>query len=684
MRIQINKKIFSNTSIIPVCEIICCILFILSFIYIGMNSSFFHQLLFDFFNPGNHSPFLYFIPIGSEFFLLTLFFVGIIIILAWMNRVQGLNFFIPLTAVSKRRFILILLTAAICLSTIPLFISWSTANPYPSTIGGLLPYADADGYYNGAEHFLETGKLDTLNQRRPLNTILFSERLFITNFDFRSALLLQSIMFGFAAFFAALAVARSLGKLAGIMMFAGLFALAVPYLPMPLTEVLGITLGALGFTLLWMGVSDKKQLLFFSGLILLTLALFARAGAMFVLPVLVIYSGYFFRGDKPYNFKIAAIAVMCIVSGFFINQSLIWLYGDGTGSALNNFSCVLYGLAEGGKGWTQAYIDFPQLASMTEAQQSTFLYKASLDLISNNPLLFIKTITNNLVRDSFNYIYTIIGYIGFIWMDYKLYPQFSNPSSLIKIIVGLPVSIILLIAIIRSYIYQKNRDLIIFLFVIIAAIFLSLPFFYSDVGIRGTAATFPFIAATISIIIVGLLPKSYIQKKKTLLETTQPDISIYPLLMSIFIISSVLIFPIIGPNIAKSVLNPPSHSSVTHTGMDNQSEFIMRFDPGMPYLHFESNKERGPTFAPNVHSEDFRYIIFFENQDVDPYFKSPIQQNSSLVLGYDIVSHSTQFVQIPEEFTIKNRQYLKIIAQPYRNNSFVYIVKNESDIQHLE
>ena len=672
MQIQMNKKIFFNALLIPACEIICCILFILSFIYIGMNSSFFHQVLFNFFNSGNHSPYLYFIPIGSEFFLISLFFVGIIIILTWMNRDQWLNYFIPSTSISERRVILILLTAAICLSTIPLFISWSTANPNYGTIGGLLPYSDATAYYSGAEHFLETGKLDGWNQRRPLNAILFSERLLITNFDFRSALLLQSIIFGFAAFFAALAVARTLGNIAGIMMFAGLFALAVPYLPMTLSEVLGITLGTLSFTLLWTGVSDKKQFLFFSGLILLTLALFARMGAVFVLPALVIFSGYFFRGDRPYNFKIVAIAAMCIVSGFFINQSLIWLYGDGTGLALSNFSCVLYGLAAGGKGWAQAYIDFPQLSLMTEAQQSTFLYMTSGDLILSNPLLFIKTIAYNLIQDSFNYVYHIIGYIAFIWMDYKQYPQFSNPSSLIKIIIGLPISIISILAIIRSYFYQKDRDLIIFLFVVIAAIFLSLPFFYSDGGIRTTAATLPFIAVTLSIIIVGLMPKSYIQNKLTSLKNSRPDLSIYPLVMGIFIISSVLIFPIIGPNIAKIILNPPSHSSDTHNGMGNQSEFVMRIDPGMPYLHLDSNQDREPTFSPNIHSEDFKYYAFFDNEGSDPYFKLPIQQNSSLVLGYDIVSHSAQFVQIPEEYITQDRHYLTIYSKPF-NNSFVYI-----------
>ena len=690
MQSQTNKKFFSDL-IIPVCEIICCIIFILSFIYLGMNSPSFQQL-FKFFYSANSLDSL--ISFGSEFFFIAAVFSGIVIIFLWINRVQWLNFFHHSRYLPQRRIILILLSLAICVSTIPLFISLDTANPHYSTIGGLVPYADAAKYYFGAEHFLDTGVLDSWNQNRPINAILFAERLLVTNFDFRSALILQAIMFGFAAFFAALAVARTLGKLAGIMMFAGLFAFAAPYIPMALSEVLGITLGALSFTLLWIGVSEKKQSLFFFGLIILTLALFARSGAMFVLPALIFVSGYIFRGDKTYNYKIAAIAAMCIVSGFLINQSLIWFYGDGTGSALSNFSYVIYGLADGGKAWTQAFTDFPQLHLMTESQQSTFLYEKSISLITNNPLTFIKTIGSNFISNSILFIYATIGFIAFLWIDYGQLQHFLNTSFISPTIVILPiVCIIFFIGGIRFFVQQKNKDLIIFLVTVIAAIFISLPFFFSTGGLRSTAATFPFIVAIISIIITGLLPKSYLIKNNIDPGNVHAKIYIYPLIFGIFIIISVIIFPIIGPSCAKVLLNSPSIQPTQQNGIGNQSEFFIRVDPGIPYLHFESDQERKPTFSPDIHTKDFTFFNYSRVGEYDPYFVSPVKQNSSFVLGYDIGMHDVDFIQIPDRFITENRRYLKVVAeryhnnsfeQPYPNNSIVFIVKNESDIQYLE
>jgi len=144
--------------------------------------------------------------------------------------------------------------------------------------------------------------------------------------------------------------------------------------------------------------------------------------------------------------------------------------------------------------------------------------------------------------------------------------------------------------------------------------------------------------------------------------------------LGILIISSVFIFPIIGPDIAKNILNRPSHSPDTHTGVGNQSEVIMRIDPGVPYLHFENNQVREPSFAPNIHSEDFKcYSHDGKKGECDSYFKLSIPQNSSLVLGYDIVSHGVMFVQISKENITSERHYLTIYAKPFNNNSFVNI-----------
>lgn len=667
-----------NEIIIPICEVTCCIIFILSFIHIGMTSSSFHQLL-KFFNSENSLN--SYISFGDNFFILTLFFSLLLIALFWIIKDQRLIIFIPVNSISRRRLILILMTAAVCISIVPLFISWSTANPNVATWGGIIPYVDASSYYNGAEHFLDSGKLNEWNQRRPLNAVLLSERLLFTNFDLRNALILQAVIFGFIAFFAALTVARTLGRIAGLVMFAGLFAFAAPYIPTMFSEILGISLGALGFTLLWLGVNDKKKGLFCIGIIILTFALLARAGAMFVLPALVIYSGYLFRLNKKYNLKIAAIAALCIGSGFFINQSLVWLYGDGTGSTLSNFSYVLYSLAVGATGWTQALFDLPQLSSMTEAQRATFLYSMSVNHILSNPTIFFSTFIRNLLRDSNYFINQTIDFFTFLWLDNDgliqqrvLIRQFWDSFFPIT-------SIILLCSGIRFYLYKNNRDIIFLLFTVITAIFISLPFFYYDGGLRSTAATVPFIVVIFSVLFVGLMPKSYLQEEKNILNNSSLNISIFPLTMSIFFIVSVVFFPMIGPNFAKMVLKPPSEWSESHVCGDNQSVFFIRVDSGMPYIYIGSDEEKTNTFSPNIRYEDFKYHKI-AGGGYESDFLSQIPQNSTLLLSHDMLSHNRTYIQFPGKLISKDRRYLIVCAECYSDKSVVYIAKNWSFIDH--
>lgn len=668
-----NTKDYDHSIITPIFEIICCLLFILFFIYAGMNFSFMHQF-WKIFNSGNTlDSFIYF---GSLFFFVVLIVSIIIIAISWIKGADWIEDILPHISISQRRLFLILLTASVCISIIPLFISWSTANPYYSTIGGLLPYSDANGYYNGAEHLLDTGKLDSWSQRRPVNAILFSERLVLTNFDFRAALLLQAIMFGCAAFFAAWAVTRTLGKIAGLMMFAGLFAFAALYIPSTLSEVLGITVGTLGFTLLWLGVTEKKEVLFFSGLIILTLALFIRLGAMLVLPALVLYSGYLFQKEKKYNFKITAIAAISIGFVLFINQSINWLYGDGTGSSFTNLGDSLYGLAVGGKGWNQGNIDYP-LNNMTVAQHTNLLLNKSIELILSNPSLFIGTLIKDLINNSIQFIYNIVGSFAFMWVDKGVMNQFLYAPFIDQLPFILPVAIIFLLGIIRFYFYKKNPDMIYFLFITIIAIFLSLPVFYSDTGFRTTAATIPFVAAIISVSIVGLMPKSCLQEKIKKANDSSFHISVFPLVMSIFIVVSALIFPMIGPHLAKTILNPPLEYTEIQPVAENQSVIVTRIDSGMPFIRVVNNDKNTPTFSPNIHSEDFKFFNYSEN---DSYLKSKIPQNFTLLIAYDIIRHKTIYIQSSDELITQDRHYMKIYAKPFENKSFVYILKNSSII----
>ena len=126
-----------------------------------------------------------------------------------------------------------------------------------------------------------------------------------------------------------------------------------------LTENLGLALGALGFALLWRGARLSQMRQSLGGLFVLTLALNARAGAFFVLPMILLWGAYHYRQRKRFSLRFLFFGVGAILAGVLANLLLLQLIGANLDSAFSNYSTVLYGLAAGNKGWQQVYRDYP-------------------------------------------------------------------------------------------------------------------------------------------------------------------------------------------------------------------------------------------------------------------------------------------------------------------------------------
>lgn len=668
-------------------EVICCILFIIVFISIGLYSESAH-IFFTLFKSSLNNQAL--IPLGSLLLILSISVSFLMILGHWM-KIDWFGTLLQKTRLTDRRIILIGLTAAICISVVPLFISWGTANPYYSSIGGLIPYSDAVSYYQGAEQLLDTGKLDSWSQRRPINAILFAERLLVTNFNFRNALILQAIFFGISAFLAAFAVGRTFGKMSGFLVFFGLFLFATPYIPLTLSETLGISLGSLGFALLWYGVSDRHRAAFLMGMVVLTLALVTRAGAMFVLPALILVSGYLFRNKgQIYNLGQAAIAAICTGAGFFINQVILWLYGDGTGTALSNFSYVIYGIAAGGKGWTQIYSDYPQqMASLgSEAAISGFIYQKSFENILSNPIAFLQTLLNLLIFDFQLLLYQITQYLFLFDNSGSIFQMIiSNSFLFVPHILFLILLIISFLGAVRFFVLCQNSEIKLFLLVCLSGCILSLPFFYLDGGLRLTAATFPFIVMGIVIIFLGLLPRacfSKIQKNSVQSKSFRFLQFILPATMSAIIIISAVFGPMIFPHLATALTNPPKFSQTNSSCTANQESIVMRIDSGMPYLLIHDKKYQQPTFSPDIQENDIKFINWDNDPNFDPFFSVKHGSPFLFVLGYDQKSHEFMYLYDNNTFfvnTSNERRFMNICTEQDSNTtSFVRIVKSSSII----
>jgi hypothetical protein len=597
-------------------------------------------------------------PFGTYLLLGVVFLSLIYAFLTWIDRVR-LDIFIEKLQFSDPSYLAVFLIIALCLALLPLFICWSTSGFYLNNIGGLYPVMDAQMYYAGAEKIVQSGTLDAWDQRRPMHAVFLAFRLLITDFNYRSTLILQGLLLGFSAFLAALAVQRTHGKIAGIVLFGAILAFSTFYLPENLTESLGISFGCLSFAIVWYGIANKKEIPFQIGVLFLTLALMVRVGPMFILPAIIAYAGYAFRKSGIFNWISSAISFLSVSLGILFNMVLVWIFGDGQGMAFGNYAPTIYGLAAGGKGWQQYMIDFPiQVRNLPEGQLDLFLYQKSWELISGNPLQFVFTVLNGFITEPLR---------GVVQLYYILTER-QNLSYFNPTLFYLAV-FLLLIGVIFYFRATKNRSIGFLLAAIIAGTYLSLPFYFVDGGIRTLAAIFPYIALVVVLGTIGWRHPDYIRnrfKYSLPVPWAGPKVS---LLIGLLLVVSIIVTPFIGPLISPILLHPPEsiESVVCPSG---EKGFAMRIDSGIPYIEILNDSDTRHTFAPQVKAVDFTADSTFMNM-YNKYFDLNFPGDGTypqLILGYDLVSTSSYYILAPNDFVGNNRRYVSFCAK-YTNTS---------------
>jgi hypothetical protein len=90
----------------------------------------------------------------------------------------------------------------------------------------------------------------------------------------------------------------------------------------------------------------------------LTIALTARAGAFFILPIIVLWLGINYRNALGWR-KPMVVGITVVVIGMMANLVMVKVVGSPGGVPFSNYSYALYGLASGNKGWGQVMVDYP-------------------------------------------------------------------------------------------------------------------------------------------------------------------------------------------------------------------------------------------------------------------------------------------------------------------------------------
>jgi hypothetical protein len=665
MKVAEKQKIFDLFTILI--EILLCGMFIAIFIYFGMTS------------PSLHSFYSQLSPLGFFLFLLSILIsVGTIFFPHVGNNLDKFFKKRIFLLLNERQIIFILMTLGICLYCVPLFTTWSTGEFHLGNIGGLLPIFDAGAYYSGAEHVLDLGNVSEWNEKRPITSIFLATRLLLTNFDFRSTLILQAILAGISAFIVALSVSKTFGKISGFVMFAALFAFSAIYLSDNMSESPGFIFACLSFSLIWLGIFNRNRISFLFGVFFLTISFVTRPGPFLILPAIILFAGIFFNDKKRFSLRNAFLSTLVIGAGVFLGQCIIWLFGKEKGFMSGNFATILYGLAAGGKGWQQYMVDFPyQYAHYSENELYAFLYSKSFELISANPQQFLKTIFGL-------YIILPMNFFNDLY-DITLFSTFKVLSGFEYVVFSIAI-ILIIIGIFRFFLYSPLQPIKILFSLIILTTFISMPFYFLDGSIRTLVILTPYFGLGVVIGMIGLRSRSDISKK-TLGTNAQASFTFtLPVVIGTIIIISLFLTPAIGPMIKHDLLNDnPENSQPVCT--QNESFFVIRVDAGIPYLEIMNENSTSPPFAPLLNPND-RIINPLESYYLSQYYDLTdfIQGNDSPVLfwGYALNHRSGVFILSPKDIIGSRHRTIQFCGESINSTqprgSWVYRL-NQSSIE---
>ena len=529
--------------------------------------------------------------------------------------------------------------------TLPILRLWETAESTWNIVLGLLPWADATGYYWDASNLIEGNLFSIFSGRRPLFTSLLAVLLKLSNENLQIVLIVFVVINGLAVFLLAEQIHEQFGPLSAVTALYLLHFFYRPFAGTTLTEQLGFPLGLLAFVVLMRAVRSSRGWLFVIGLMLMMFALLVRAGTFFVLPLLVVFSIFYFANGRGHSIRISLILIGSIVVPILSNSWLGQTVASPASVPFGNFGYTLYGQAKGGLRWTQAMIDHPELADLPESERSRQLYRLAFEEIVHHPL--------GLLQGSLK-----------AWKDFILPSPIAAFGFLdignrqVNFVLQLAAALLYLAGIWFLWRDRKN-PIAAFLLACEAGLFISIPFLPPmDAGIRPYAATI----ATVFLPLVYLFSGPIFRPQK-LIEHDNPSMPIGATLGLAFLL---LFGSIAGGPFVKMIASPTL--AQTPACSPERTPVSFRLDRGSYILLSSDRKTEVPVVAiDDIHRslDDFPYGDFAG-------ILRKIRQPALIVTANDRITNRGIWVIAPASLQSDEGNIISVCARLIFPTYFVY------------
>jgi hypothetical protein len=532
------------------------------------------------------------------------------------------------------------MAVTLSLFAMPLAGLWASGQSQSTILSGLIPLFDADSYYMDALRLMNGKLFSIFSARRPLFAGLLAVLLSITGRNLMVSLAILTALAGLACYFAVREIQRTHGPAIAVFILMVLFLFYRAHSGVSMSENLGLALGTLGFGLLWRGTFDKNLFYLWSGLLSTTLALNARAGAFFMLPILILWAGWLFRENKIISWQAFFISASAVVLGFALNYALTRMVAVPSGVPFANFSYTLYGLASGGKSWAYVFDAHPEVLVLQEPEQSKRIYQMAFELIRANPMQAVQGALFNwkmLFSDTWYNIYTYIG--GEDWR-----------------IVVICRWIMYILCLFGIFAWIRNRRDPIQSLITAAAIgiFISVPFLPPTDAYRMR----PYAA---SIAVFAALPAmglAYLTQKIKILHQTGeviiPSKSI--LVFSLILIVSTLA----GPAFIKATAKPQSIQTVSCA--NNLTPILIRLDDGT-HINLKRQNEIFLDWMPNFHTGVFRKNSHSLADSNMINWAQDIDAPQTIFAAMDYLKDERVLVVVPTELLPQSGTWVQICGQ---------------------
>ena len=472
---------------------------------------------------------------------------------------------------------------------------WASAYTETNVIAGILPRRDAFSFFTGSLALLEKGYLVGYAKRRPLFSGFFAFFLWLAGGNLQIAMAGTVFISAVVTYFSIIEVKKTLNPPSAVIFFIPQFLYIRRFIGNVLSENMGYILGMAAFTLFIIALHKKREqqkgsiLFAFFAVFLFTLSQVARPGAIATLPFLVIFIGWLWKGKQKLPWKTVVIASLCVIAGFFVNSYIFNQITTDERSQFSNVGYGIYGVAVGGKSWSQIFIDHPELNTVEPHNREKMIMEIVVLEILNHPDNFIKGIMHQFsVIFSLRPINTYNVYSGMLtnneFMNYVLIYSYFLLS-----IIGIGICI-----------FKRKNPLFVFILVLLVGFLFSLPISpaYQTQYMRYYAASTSFlgILPAVGFSLIFTITENKIKFTKYLQSPDHYEISDLIFIFTVLLTTIVLA----GPLFIKAIA--PKRELISRGCLDGESEVILTYYPGSSV----SIISYGSTWVPNISEYDYK------------------------------------------------------------------------------